>query len=70
MTVPPEVCNRLGTKVIPKLKSGAGLTIGIEFSVSLNAALVAGTAAELRQILNDLGLEGQLKIKQTRSSSS
>jgi hypothetical protein len=44
--------------VIPKLKSGAGLTVGIEFSVSLNADLVADTAAELRQILNDLGLEG------------
>jgi hypothetical protein len=70
MTVPPEVCNRLGTKVIPKLKSGAGLTVGIEFSVSLNADLVAGTAAELRQIVHDLGLEGQLKIEQTRSSSS
>jgi hypothetical protein len=70
MTVPPEVWNRLDTRVIPKLKSGAGLTVGIEFSVSLNADLVAGTAAELRQILNDLGLEGQLKIKQTRSSSS
>jgi hypothetical protein len=69
-TVPPEVWNRLGTKVIPKLKSGTGLTVGIEFSVNLNADLVAGTAAELRQILNDLGLEGQLKIEQTRSSSS
>jgi hypothetical protein len=70
MTVPPEVWNRLGTKVIPKLKSGAGLTVGIEFSVSLNADLMTGTAAELRQIVHDLGLEGQLKIEQTRSSSS
>jgi hypothetical protein len=69
-TVPPEVWNRLGTKVIPKLKSGAGFTVGIEFSVNLNADLVASTAAELRQILNDLGLEGQLKIEYTRSSSS
>jgi hypothetical protein len=50
MTVPPEVWNRLGTKVIPKLKSGAGLTVGVEFAVSLNADLVAGTAAELRRL--------------------
>ena len=70
MTVPPEVCNRLGTKVIPKLKSGAGLTVGVEFAVSLNADLVVSTAAELRQIVHDLGLEGQRKIEQTRSSSS
>jgi Protein of unknown function (DUF499) len=69
-TVPPEVWNRLGTKVIPRLKSGAGLTVGVEFAVSLNADLVVSTAAELRQIVHDLGLEGRLKIEQTRSSSS
>jgi hypothetical protein len=69
-TVPPEVWNCLGTKVIPKLKSGAGLTVGVEFAVSLNADLVVSTAAELRQIVHDLGLEGQRKIEQTRSSSS
>jgi hypothetical protein len=69
MTVPPEVWNRLGTRVIPKLKSGAGLTVGVEFTVSLNADLVVSTAAELRQILNDLGLEGRLQIEQRSSSS-
>jgi hypothetical protein len=69
-TIPPEVWNRLGTKVIPKLKAGADLTVGVEFSVSLHAGLASSTAAELRQILNDLGLEGQLKIEYTRSSSS
>ena len=68
-TVPPEVWNRLGTKVIPKLKSGAGLTVGVEFAVGLNADLVVSTAAELHQILNDLGLEGRLQIEQRSSSS-
>jgi hypothetical protein len=69
-TIPPEVWNRPGTKVIPKLKSGADLTVGVEFSVSLNADFAYGTAAELRQILNELGLESRLKIEHTRSSSS
>jgi hypothetical protein len=69
-TIPPEVWNRLGTKVIPKLKSGADLTVGVEFSVSLNVDFAYGTAAELRQILNELGLESRLKIEHTRSSSS
>jgi hypothetical protein len=68
-TVPPEVWNRLGTKVIPKLKSGADLTVGVKFAVSLNADLAAGTAAELRQIVHDLGLEDRLKIEQRSSSS-
>ena len=30
-TVPPEIWNRLGTKIIPKLKSGADLKIGVIF---------------------------------------
>ena len=30
-TVPPEIWNRLGTKIIPKLKSGADLKIGVDF---------------------------------------
>jgi hypothetical protein len=34
----------------PKLKSDAALTVGVEFAVSLNADLVAGTAAELRRL--------------------
>jgi hypothetical protein len=70
MTVPPEVWNRLGTKVIPKLKSGAGLTVGVEFTVSLNGDLAISTAADLHRIVHDLGLAGRLKIEQTRSSSS
>jgi transposase len=68
-TIPPEVWNRLGTKVIPKLKAGADLSVGVEFSVSFNADIVSSTVAELRQILNDLGLEDRLKIKQRSSSS-
>ena len=34
--VPPEIWNRLGMKVVPKLRSGDDLSIGIEFSVSRN----------------------------------
>jgi len=30
-TMPPEIWNRLGTKIIPKLKSGADLKIGVIF---------------------------------------
>jgi hypothetical protein len=69
-TVPPEIWNRLGTKVIPKLRSGPDLTVGINFSVTLNAEVVGSVVSELRQILTDLGLESQLKIEQTLSSSS
>src|SRR5574341_1255901 len=55
-TVPPEVWNRLGTKILPKLRSGAELKIGLEFSVTVKADIPGGLATELRQILQELGL--------------
>jgi hypothetical protein len=30
-TVPPEMWNRLGTKILPKLRSGLEVKIGLEF---------------------------------------
>jgi hypothetical protein len=55
-TVPPEVWNRLGTKILPKLRSGADLKVGVDFSVTVNAAVAEGLASELRQIVQELGL--------------
>ena len=62
-TVPPEVWNRLGTKVLPKLRSGDDLSVGIEFSVSIGSALAHNMETELNQILADLGLGERIKIK-------
>jgi hypothetical protein len=56
--VPPEVWNRLGTKILPKLRSGSELKIGLEFSVTVSADTANGLAAELRQILQELVAEG------------
>jgi len=63
-TVPPEIWNRLGTKIIPKLKSGSDLKIGVDFSVTVNADSAKSMESDLRQILEDLGLVGKIKIEQ------
>lgn len=55
-TVPPEMWNRLGTKILPKLRSHVDLKVGVEFSVNVNAADADGLASDLRQILQELGL--------------
>ncbi len=55
-TVPPEVWNRLGTKILPKLRSGSDLRIGLEFTVTVKADTAGSLAAELQQILQELGL--------------
>ena len=61
--VPPETWNRLGTKLLPKLRSGANLKIGIEFSVTVNDPIARGLVDELKQILTDLGLSEKVNIQ-------
>ncbi|MEW5995172.1 MAG: AAA family ATPase, partial [Candidatus Zixiibacteriota bacterium] len=56
-TVPPEIWNRFGTKIIPKLKSGSELKIGVDFSVTVNAESARSVESDLRQIIEDLGLK-------------
>ena len=62
-TVQPEVWNRLGTKVLPKLRKGEDLDVGVEFSVSVGSQLAPSMEAELKQILSDLGLSGRIKVE-------
>jgi hypothetical protein len=61
--IPPEIWNRLGTKLIPKLRSGSDIKIGVNFSVSLNPDQAKTIETELRQILNDLGLGDKIRIE-------
>ncbi|MBU2260606.1 MAG: hypothetical protein KKF02_01590 [Proteobacteria bacterium] len=61
--MPPEIWNRLGTKVLPKLRGGTDLKIGISFSVTVEASLSRGFETDLRQILDDMGLSGRVRIE-------
>lgn len=62
-SVPPEVWNRLGTKVIPKLRTGSELTINVGFTVSVQEPVAEAFHSELKQILSDLGLESIVLIE-------
>jgi hypothetical protein len=62
-SIPPETWNRLGTKILPKLRSGFDLRVGIEFSVTLPPETATGIEQELRQAINDLGLGDVIKIQ-------
>lgn len=61
--VPPEVWNRLGTKVLPKLRSGSDLKLGVDFSVTVNRDVAGSLTSDLRQILDDLGLADKVQIR-------
>ena len=63
-SIPPEVWNRLGTKVLPKLRQGEGLQIGFDFSVRVDAGLAPNLTAELEQALADLDIGRTVQIEQ------
>ena len=63
--IPAELWNRLGTRVLPKLRTGKDLKIGIDFSVTVEAANANDLQAELKQILADLGLQDTVDLNQT-----
>ena len=66
-TVPPEVWNRLGTKLLPKLRSGDDLSVGIELSVSVDSQFAQNLGTELKQILEDLNLGDRVRVEITES---
>ena len=62
-TIPSELWNRLGTKLLPKLRSGDDLKIGIEFCVTIKPELAQSMEADLRQALEDLGIQDRVRIE-------
>ena len=69
-TVPPEVWNRLGTRLLPKLRSGDDLSVGIELSVSVDSQFAQSLGAELKQILDDLNLGDRVRVEITESGDA
>lgn len=61
--VPPEVWNRLGTKLIPKLRGGKSATFAVDFTVTVDGTQAKSFETDLRQTLEDLGLSGQVRIE-------
>ena len=59
----PEVWNRLGTKILPKLRAGTDLQIGVDFSVTIDNDTAKTFEADIRQILDDLGLAGKVNLE-------
>ena len=61
--VPPEVWNRLATRVLPMLRTGLDLKLGVDFSVTVNDEVAESLTSDLRQILDDLGLADKVQIQ-------
>ena len=53
----------MGTRIIPKLRSGSDIKIGVEFSVTIDGQYAASFEQDLRQILEDLGISERVIIE-------
>ena len=61
--VPYEAWNRLGTRILPKLRPGESLRLGVDLSVSVESSQAHGLQIELRQALADLGLVDRVNLE-------
>ena len=61
-TIPPEVWNRFGTKVLPKLRSGSDLQVDVDVSFGLDAKAAAAAIEDLRQALDDLEIGANVTV--------
>ncbi len=62
-SIPPEIWNRVGNRLLPKLRSGTRLDISLGFDVEVDAASAGHLLAEIRQILADLGLVDKISVE-------
>ena len=60
--IPPEVWNRIGTRLLPKLRSARDLKVGVAFDLTADGRGSAALLADLRQVLDDLQLSDRIQI--------
>jgi hypothetical protein len=61
--VPPESWNRVGMKILTKLRSGDGLRVGVELSVSIDVSVAGHTQKEILLALQELGLDKRVRVE-------
>jgi len=61
--VPSEQWNRVGTKLLPKLRSAGEVQVDMSLSVTVPTDQAAGLTGEVGQVLADLGLTDSVKVR-------
>ena len=60
--IPPEVWNRVGTRLLPKLRAGHDLKVGVALELTADGPATDALLADVRQILDDLQLAERIRI--------
>lgn len=61
--VPPELWNRLGTRLLPKLRTGDGFRIRVEMEVEVATDVESALRADIKQAIMDLGLDSTIEVR-------
>jgi len=61
-SVPPEAWNRLGTRLIPKLRLGQDLKLGVNATLIVDISMASSLKKDLEQALADLGLSDRVDV--------
>ena len=64
-SIPPESWNRIGTRLLPKLRAGAvsDLKVSVAFELTADSSGSDALLADLRQVLDDLQVADRVRIK-------
>ena len=60
-TLPPELWNRFGSKIVPKLRSAENLQARVELTAEVSPDGVIALESEIRQLLNDLEVNDRIR---------
>ncbi|MDP3938832.1 MAG: AAA family ATPase, partial [Deltaproteobacteria bacterium] len=63
-SITPEVWNRFGTRVIPKLRTGSDLKLRVELSVTVDSQGARQLELDLRQAIDDIGLTESVRVEE------
>jgi len=61
-SITPEVWNKLGVRLLPKLRNGQQLKLAVDFSCEMEKDEARTLESELKQALHDLGLANSIQI--------
>lgn len=62
--VSPDAWNRLGMKLVPKLKTAEDVQLSIDFQATLSSRDAEQRLREIRQVLEDLGMDRTLLLEE------
>ena len=62
-TVPPEIWNMMGVRIVTKLQAGTRLNLAVDLSVEVDSETLPSLKADILQALADLKVDDQVRIE-------